>query len=103
MHSTFLGHFLGSPVCSCRSSHVSHSFLVPARHYNFSRVVVAFLSDRLKWRGPFILIFLPLAIIGEFSGFTFFKSKWITGYIVAITASTNGGRYVAVFLMAAGV
>ena len=27
-------------------------------------VVVSVLSDRLKWRGPFILIFLPLTIIG---------------------------------------
>ncbi|KAJ8482249.1 hypothetical protein ONZ45_g15021 [Pleurotus djamor] len=51
-------------------------------------VIVAILSDRLKWRGPFILICLPLAIIG---------------YIVAITAQTNTGRYAAVFLMASGV
>ncbi|KAF5370102.1 hypothetical protein D9758_001066 [Tetrapyrgos nigripes] len=51
-------------------------------------VFVAFLSDRLKWRGPFILICLPVAIVG---------------YIVAITAQTNTGRYAAVFLMAAGV
>lgn len=28
-------------------------------------VVVAYLADRLKWRGPFILICLPLAIIGK--------------------------------------
>ncbi|KIK68185.1 hypothetical protein GYMLUDRAFT_216829 [Collybiopsis luxurians FD-317 M1] len=45
-------------------------------------VVVAFLSDRLRWRGPFILICLPIAIVG---------------YIVAITAKTNTGRYAAVF------
>ncbi|KAK0242762.1 MFS transporter [Armillaria nabsnona] len=51
-------------------------------------VVVAFLSDRLKLRGPFILIFLPVAIIG---------------YIVAITATTNTGRYAAVFLIAVGI
>ncbi|KAF9009084.1 MFS transporter [Cyathus striatus] len=51
-------------------------------------VVVAILSDRLKWRGPFILICLPLAIIG---------------YIMAITTNSNTVRYVAVFLMAAGV
>jgi MFS family permease len=51
-------------------------------------VLVAFLSDRLKWRGPFILICLPFAIIG---------------YIMAITAKTNGVRYIAVFFMAAGV
>jgi MFS family permease len=51
-------------------------------------VLVAFLSDRLRWRGPFILILLPIAIIG---------------YIVAITTETNTGRYAAVFLMAAGV
>lgn len=51
-------------------------------------VIVAIMSDKLKWRGPFILICLPLAIVG---------------YIVAITAQTNTGRYAAVFLMAAGV
>ncbi|KAG7085620.1 hypothetical protein E1B28_003169 [Marasmius oreades] len=51
-------------------------------------VVVAFLSDRLKWRGPFILICLPVAI---------------AGYILIIVAETNEVRYVAVFLMAAGV
>ncbi|KAJ7276379.1 MFS transporter [Mycena haematopus] len=51
-------------------------------------VVVAILSDRLKWRGPFILICLPFAI---------------AGYILAIAASTNAQRYGAVFLIAAGV
>ncbi|GLB33791.1 putative transporter [Lyophyllum shimeji] len=51
-------------------------------------VVVAFLSDRLRWRGPFILICLPLTIIG---------------YVIAITAKTNATRYIAVFFMAAGV
>lgn len=51
-------------------------------------VVVAFLSDRLKWRGPFILICLPLAVIG---------------YVVAITAKTDSTRYIAVFFMAAGI
>ncbi|KAF8165361.1 MFS general substrate transporter [Crassisporium funariophilum] len=51
-------------------------------------VVVAFLSDRLKWRGPFILICLPFAIIG---------------YILAIVAENNRTRYIAVFFMAAGV
>ncbi|KAJ6599082.1 MFS general substrate transporter [Mycena vulgaris] len=61
-------------------------------------VVVAVLSDRLKWRGPFILICLPSAI---------------AGYILAIAASTNAqrnlgvknaqSRYGAVFLIAAGV
>jgi len=49
---------------------------------------VAFLSDRFQWRGPFILMCLPIAIIG---------------YIIAITAQTNEARYVAVFLVAAGV
>ncbi|KAF8175378.1 MFS transporter [Pholiota molesta] len=51
-------------------------------------VVVALLSDRLKWRGPFILICLPFAIIG---------------YIIAITADNNKTRYIGVFFMAAGV
>jgi len=51
-------------------------------------VVVAFLSDRLKWRGPFILICLPFAI---------------AGYILVIAASNNSQRYGAVFLIAAGI
>ncbi|KAK7438870.1 hypothetical protein VKT23_017797 [Stygiomarasmius scandens] len=51
-------------------------------------VFVAFLSDRLKWRGPFVLICSSIAI---------------AGYIVALTAKTDTGRYAAVFLMAAGV
>jgi len=51
-------------------------------------VVVAVLSDRLKWRGPFLLMCLPLAMIG---------------YILAITADNNHTRYIAVFFMAAGV
>ncbi|KAL5508394.1 hypothetical protein ACEPAH_6013 [Sanghuangporus vaninii] len=51
-------------------------------------VVIAFLADRLKWRGPFILIMMPLTIVG---------------YILAIRADTNDARYAAVFLMAAGV
>ncbi|KAJ7095367.1 MFS transporter, partial [Mycena belliarum] len=61
-------------------------------------VVVAILSDRLQWRGIFILICLPSAI---------------AGYILAIAATTNAQRsgfgfsdqirYGAVFLIAAGV
>jgi len=51
-------------------------------------VVVAFLSDRLKWRGPFILICLPFSI---------------AGYILAIVATNNAQRYGAVFLIAAGI
>jgi hypothetical protein len=34
-------------------------------HTHTTTVIVAILSDRLKWRGPFILICLPLTIIGE--------------------------------------
>jgi len=51
-------------------------------------VIVAILSDRLRWRGIFILICLPFAI---------------AGYILAIAATTNAQRYGAVFLIAAGV
>lgn len=51
-------------------------------------VVVSIASDKLKWRGPFILIFLPIAMIG---------------YIIAIVATNNTQRYAAVFLMAAGI
>ncbi|RDX55469.1 MFS general substrate transporter [Lentinus brumalis] len=51
-------------------------------------VVVAILSDKLRWRGPFILIFLPISM---------------AGYILAIAAKTNTQRYAAVFLMASGI
>ncbi|TFK55686.1 MFS general substrate transporter [Heliocybe sulcata] len=51
-------------------------------------IFVAFLSDKFRWRGPFILICLPVAMIG---------------YIIAIAAKTNEARYVAVFLIAAGI
>ncbi|KAJ7433827.1 MFS general substrate transporter [Mycena galericulata] len=51
-------------------------------------VLTAVLSDRLKWRAPFILICLPFAI---------------AGYILAIAATNNAQRYGAVFLIAAGV
>jgi len=51
-------------------------------------LVISYLSDRLKWRGPFILICMPMTI---------------AGYILAIKAHTDTGRYAAVFLMAAGV
>ncbi|KAI9066787.1 MFS general substrate transporter [Trametes sanguinea] len=52
-------------------------------------VVVAIASDRLKWRGPFILMFLPITMA--------------VGYILAIVAKTNTQRYAAVFLIAAGI
>ncbi|KAI0092717.1 MFS general substrate transporter [Irpex rosettiformis] len=51
-------------------------------------IVVAILSDKLKWRGPFMLILLPIALIG---------------YIIAVCAKTNLQRYVAVHLMATGL
>lgn len=51
-------------------------------------VVVSIAGDKLKWRGPFILIFLPISMIG---------------YIIAIVAKNNTTRYAAVFLIAAGI
>ncbi|KAH9951706.1 MFS general substrate transporter [Amylocystis lapponica] len=54
----------------------------------FFTVLVAYISDRVKWRGPFILMFLPLTI---------------AGYILIIAAKTNTQRYAAVFLIALGV
>ncbi|KAH8105967.1 MFS general substrate transporter [Cristinia sonorae] len=51
-------------------------------------VVVSIAADKLKWRGPFILIFLPISMIG---------------YIVSIVARNNRERYAGVFLIAAGV
>jgi len=51
-------------------------------------VVVAVLSDRLRWRGPFILICMPFTI---------------AGYILILAATTNKARYAATFLIALGV
>ncbi|PFH50852.1 hypothetical protein AMATHDRAFT_192456 [Amanita thiersii Skay4041] len=51
-------------------------------------VIVAYFSDKLKLRGPFILVCLPLTIVG---------------YIISIAAQTNKARYAAVFLIAAGI
>ncbi|KZT72470.1 MFS general substrate transporter [Daedalea quercina L-15889] len=51
-------------------------------------VVVAVASDRLRMRGPFILLFLPIAI---------------AGYILAIVAKNDTQRYAAVFLIASGI
>jgi len=51
-------------------------------------VMVAFLSDHVKLRAPFILCCLPLSIIG---------------YVISITVTSTAARYGAVFLIAAGV
>ncbi|KAL1748382.1 MFS transporter [Schizophyllum fasciatum] len=51
-------------------------------------VVVAYVSDRFKCRGPCILVCLPLPIVG---------------YALAIRATNDYERYAAVFLMAAGI
>ncbi|KAI0080891.1 MFS general substrate transporter [Panus rudis PR-1116 ss-1] len=51
-------------------------------------VVVSVLADKLKWRGPFILIMLPVSMVG---------------YILAIVATNNTQRYIAVFFIAAGI
>lgn len=66
-------------------------------------VVVAFLADRLKWRGPFILICLPLAIIGASDVHLLVLGLIFAGYIMAVTAKSNEVRYIAVFFIAAGV
>ncbi|GJE84157.1 MFS general substrate transporter [Phanerochaete sordida] len=51
-------------------------------------VLVAVVSDKVKMRGPFMLLFLPIAA---------------AGYILAIVAKTNLQRYVAVHLIATGI
>ncbi|KAF9267164.1 MFS transporter [Marasmius fiardii PR-910] len=73
-------------------------------------VMVALMSDRLQWRGPFILICLPVAIVGASSHHQTYQNPISclsdfsdVGYIVIIVAKTNEARYAAVFLIAAGV
>ncbi|KAI0796794.1 MFS general substrate transporter [Abortiporus biennis] len=51
-------------------------------------VVVAIASDKLRLRGPFILIFLPITMIG---------------YIISIVAKNNTQRYIGVFFIASGI
>ncbi|KAM0751485.1 retrograde regulation protein 2 [Meredithblackwellia eburnea MCA 4105] len=51
-------------------------------------VIVAFASDRIKSRGPFMLVTLPVAI---------------AGYALIRTAKSNHTKYGALFLMAAGL
>ncbi|THH28468.1 hypothetical protein EUX98_g5715 [Antrodiella citrinella] len=51
-------------------------------------VLVSVVADRLKLRGPLILILLPISM---------------AGYILAIAAKNNVARYAAVFLISAGV
>lgn len=54
-------------ICPSRSSNrcVTNLISSSALYDVHNSVVVAFLSDRFRWRGPFILICLPLAFIGE--------------------------------------
>ncbi|TBU32911.1 MFS general substrate transporter [Dichomitus squalens] len=61
-------------------------------------VVVAVASDKLKWRGPFILMFLPISIAGEFLPII----ASLPAANLPITRN-NVQRYAAVFLMAAGI
>ena len=54
-------------------------------------VIVAVASDKLKMRGPFILLFLPITIAGEFSD-ACRKLRQLTattGYILAIAATVG--------------
>lgn len=55
-------------------------------------------------RGPFILILLPISMIGRYNWPILLSLlNHSAGYILSITAKTNGTRYVAVFLMAIGL
>ncbi|KAH8924924.1 MFS general substrate transporter [Atractiella rhizophila] len=51
-------------------------------------VVVAFLADKYKARGPFMMVLYPICAIG---------------YIISLAAKTNTGRYVGTFFIAAGI
>ncbi|KAA1466484.1 MFS transporter [Dentipellis sp. KUC8613] len=64
-------------------------------------IVVAYVADRYKIRGPLILLCLPMNIAGK--SLLPLNRRLLTGYILAISAKTNEGRYAAVFLIAAGL
>ena len=51
-------------------------------------VVVSILSDKLRWRGPLMLILLPVAAVGEYTECMVCLSthEVVSGYIIAITA-----------------
>ena len=55
-------------------------------------MVVAIGADKLKWRGPFILLFLPLTMVGEYILFLSDSHTRLMspeGYIVAIVAKVR--------------
>ena len=51
-------------------------------------LIVAWLSDKTKMRGPYIMAFLPIAIVG---------------YIILVATKNNDARYAAVFLICFGI
>lgn len=52
--------------CSCINKLVHFLNLIRSIDCIVLVVIVAILADKLQWRGVFILIFLPLAITGDF-------------------------------------
>ena len=53
-------------------------------------LVVAVASDKLKRRGPFILMLLPITMIGMALHLNLRHFSWITiGYIIAIVAKVK--------------
>lgn len=57
-------------------------------------VVVAIVSDKLKWRGPFMLIFLPITMIGRscLALWSYCHIHIFSGYILAIVAKVSSLR-----------
>lgn len=51
-------------------------------------LIVAYFSDKTKMRGPYIMAFLPISIVG---------------YIILVATKNNDARYAAVFLICFGI
>lgn len=88
------------PPCVCSSHQPSQTFPTieltqpfpsPTTRYipaSVLVIIIAFAADRLRWRGPFILMLLPISIVG---------------YIMILVTDSNTVRYAAVFLIALGI
>ncbi|KAI0036750.1 MFS general substrate transporter [Vararia minispora EC-137] len=76
-------------------------FLPPYVPAVFLTVVVAFVADRYRIRGPLIMLFLPLTIAGSCSRILGVLTPHML--VFRLLARTNEVRYGAVFLIASGL
>lgn len=66
-------------------------------------MVVAYYSDKIQMRSPFIVLGLSLNIIGQYISQILVKSSTYQGYIILATVESVGGRYFALYIVAGGL